>query len=31
MRVVRSISVGNEPGDVVFAGTPMRAFVSISG
>jgi YVTN family beta-propeller protein len=31
MRVVRSIGVGNEPGDVVFAGTPRRAFVSISG
>lgn len=31
MRVVATIVVGNEPGDVVFAGVPERAFVSISG
>jgi len=31
MRVVATIDVGNEPGDVVFAGSPMRAFVSVSG
>lgn len=31
MRVTATIEVGNEPGDVVFAGVPERAFVSISG
>ena len=28
--VIRSISVANEPADVVFAGTPLKAFVSSS-
>ncbi len=30
LRVTNTISVGDEPGDVVFAGNPERAFVSIS-
>ncbi|MFO0962249.1 MAG: hypothetical protein U0625_05015 [Phycisphaerales bacterium] len=30
MRVVRTINVGDEPADVVFAGAPQRAFVSLS-
>ncbi len=29
-RVVRTINTGDEPADVVFAGTPQRAFVSVS-
>ncbi len=29
-RVVRTLQVGDEPADVVFAGTPERAFVTIS-
>jgi YVTN family beta-propeller protein len=29
-RVVRTIQAGDEPGDVVFAGTPQRAFVTVS-
>ncbi|MFO0839981.1 MAG: dockerin type I domain-containing protein [Phycisphaerae bacterium] len=29
-RVVRTLPVGDEPCDVVFAGTPQRAFVSVS-
>ena len=30
MNVVRTIQTGDEPTDVVFAGTPQRAFVSVS-
>jgi YVTN family beta-propeller protein len=30
LRVTRSIDVGDEPGDVVFAGNPKHAFVSIA-
>lgn len=30
MRVVRTVLVGDEPSDVVFAGTPQKAFVSLS-
>jgi DNA-binding beta-propeller fold protein YncE len=30
MRVVRTIPAGDEPADVVFAGSPARAFVSVS-
>ncbi len=30
MRVVRTVNVGDEPADIVFAGTPARAFVSLS-
>jgi len=30
LRVTRSVDVGDEPGDVVFAGNPQRAFVSIA-
>jgi YVTN family beta-propeller protein len=30
MRVVRTILVGDEPADVVFAGSPRRAFVSLA-
>ncbi len=30
MRVVRTVLVGDEPADVVFAGTPRKAFVSLS-
>ncbi len=30
MRVVRTINVGDEPADIVFAGTPQRAFVSLA-
>ena len=29
-RVVRTVTVGDEPADVVFAGAPQRAFVSLS-
>lgn len=29
-RVTRTITVGDEPADIVFAGTPQRAFVSLS-
>ncbi len=29
--VLQTISVGDEPADVVFAGEPMRAFVSVAG
>lgn len=29
-RVVRTIQAGDEPGDVVFAGVPQRAFVTVS-
>ncbi|MCA8948634.1 MAG: hypothetical protein KDE27_03985, partial [Planctomycetes bacterium] len=29
--VVATIAVGDEPGDIVFAGEPARAFVSVSG
>jgi YVTN family beta-propeller protein len=31
MNVIRTISTGDEPADVVFAGTPQRAFVTIAG
>lgn len=30
LRVIRTLDVGDEPGDVVFAGNPQRAFVSIA-
>lgn len=30
MRVVRTINVGDEPADIVFAGNPQRAFVSLA-
>ncbi len=30
-RVVATIHVGDEPNDIVFAGSPLRAFVSVSG
>jgi YVTN family beta-propeller protein len=30
MRVTRTVPVGDEPADVVFAGTPRKAFVSLS-
>jgi len=30
MRVVRTVPTGDEPADVVFAGAPLRAFVSVS-
>lgn len=30
LRVTRTVDVGDEPGDVVFAGNPQRAFVSIA-
>ena len=30
MRVTRTILIGDEPSDVVFAGTPQKAFVSLS-
>lgn len=30
LRVIRTVDVGDEPGDVVFAGNPQRAFVSIA-
>lgn len=30
-RVIRTLNVGDEPGDVIFAGSPLRAFVSVSG
>jgi YVTN family beta-propeller protein len=31
MNVVATIATGDEPGDVVFAGSPQRAWVSVSG
>ncbi|MBL8298572.1 MAG: hypothetical protein JNN30_09525 [Rhodanobacteraceae bacterium] len=31
LRIVRTLDVGDEPGDVVFAGTPQQAYVSVSG
>ncbi len=30
MRVTRTVLVGDEPADIVFAGTPLRAFVTLS-
>lgn len=30
LRVVRTLDVGDEPADVVFAGTPQRAYVSVA-
>lgn len=30
MRVVRTVTVGDEPCDIAFAGTPQRAFISLS-